>query len=322
MKTSSKSTSEFDEQTVKLLMNLQYELPLTITPLTDLAEKIELDEEFVLQKLRELHKKGVVKRYGANLNYRAFSKQQRAALVAAKVDESRIEEIARIINSYRPKHNYWRDYEYNVWFTIKAESFEAVEKLASEIMGKCNVKDYIVLPTKRVYKMDVKYDLIKGISWSENPDAKFDVPKVEELGIDKSLLFELEKLEFVRRPFLRLTKYGYREEELVSLISELMDKGVVRDFSGVLKERKIGFKENGMHVIKTDKPEKLAKKLAKIPEITHLVERITPDLWRYPLYFMVHAVEKKPIERVKNKVENLPEVEEIKVLYSIKDLMS
>lgn len=321
MKASSGSISEFDEQTVKLLMNLQYDLPLTTTPLSDLAEKTGLDEEFVLQKLKELHEKGVVKRYGANLNYRAFSRLQRAALVAAKVDESRIEEVAEIINSYRPKHNYWRDYEYNVWFTIKAENFEAVEKLAAEIMEKCGVQDYMVLPTKRVYKMDVKYDLTKGISWSESSDAKFDVPKVEELGIDKNLLFRLEKLEFERRPFLRLTKYGYREEEIVSLISELIEKGVVRDFSGVLKERKIGFKENGMHVIKTDKPEKLAKKLAKMPEITHLVERKTPESWRYPIYFMVHAVEKKLIERVKNEVEKLPEVEEIMVLYSVKDLM-
>ncbi|RUM33021.1 MAG: Lrp/AsnC family transcriptional regulator [Archaeoglobus sp.] len=318
---SSKSSSKFDSQTVRLLMDIQYRLPLTTTPLSELAERANIKEDFVINRLRELHKTGVIKRYGANLNYRAFSKQQRAALVAAKVDESRIEEVARIINSYRPKHNYWRDASYNVWFTIKAEDFEAVERLAAKIMEDCCVKDYIVLPTKRVYKMDVKYDLIRGTSWSENTDAKFDVPKVEEIGIDRELLIKLERLEFTKRPFLSFKKYGYSEEELVSLISELTKIGVVRDFSGVLKERKIGFRENGMNLIKTDKPEKLARKLVSRAEITHLVERVVPEEWNYPVYFMVHAVNRESIEKVRKEIANMNEVEEIKVLYSIKDLM-
>ncbi len=300
-------------------MGLQYSLPLTTTPLTSLAEELELEENFVLEKVRELHASGVVKRYGANLNYRAFAKQQRAALVAARVDESRIEEVAKIINSYKPKHNYWRDHTYNVWFTLKAEDCKAVEKLAREVMEKCNVEDYIVLPTKRVYKMDVKYDLIRGVSWSEKSEEKFDVPKVEELGIDRKLLLKLERLEVVERPFLI---DNYSEEELIDLVKELIELGVVRDFSGVLKERKIGFMENGMNVVKTDEPEKLARKLAKKPEITHLVERTVPESWPYPVYFMVHATSKEPIERVRQEVSEMPEVEEIKVLYSVKDLMA
>jgi len=302
-------------------MALQYELPLTTTPLSDLAENAGLSEDFVFSRLREFYGNGTVKRYGANLNYRAFAREQRAALIAARVEESRIDEVARIINSYRPKHNYWRDAEYNVWFTLKAEDFEAVEKLAREVMEKCGVEDYIVLPTKRVYKMDVKYDLLKGVSWSEKGEEKFDVPKVEELGLDKTMLRKLERLEVVDRPFLKFKKYGYGEEEIVDLISELIELGVVRDFSGVLKERKVGFCENGMNVVKTDEPEKLARKLAKRPEITHLVERIVPEEWPYPIYFMVHAVTKEPIERVKAEVSEMDGVEEIRVLYSVRDLM-
>ncbi len=322
MSLSLKSASDFDEKTVRLLMALQYELPLTTTPLSDLAEMTGLNEEFVFKRVREFYEDGTVKRYGANLNYRAFSREQRAALIAAKVEESRIEEVARIINSYRPKHNYWRDAEYNVWFTLKAEDFEAVERLAREVIEKCRIKEYVVLPTKRVYKMDVKYDLLKGISWSEKSEEKFDVPKVEELGLDKVMLRKLERLEVVDRPFLRFKEYGYSEEEVVDLISELIELGVVRDFSGVLKERKVGFCENGMNVIRTGEPEKLAKKLAKRPEITHLVERVVPEEWPYPIYFMVHAVTRDLIENVKSEVSEMSEVEEIRVLYSVKDLMS
>ncbi len=302
-------------------MAIQYEMPLTTTPLVSLAEETELSKDFVFRKIKEFYADGTVKRYGANLNYRAFSKQQRAALIAARVEESRIEEVARIINSYRPKHNYWRDAEYNVWFTLKAEDFEAVEELAKEVLDRCGIRDYVILPTKRVYKMDVKYDLIRGVSWSEKSEEKFDVPKVEELGLDKSMLRKLEKLEVVERPFLKFREYGYGEEEIVDLISELIELGIVRDFSGVLKERKVGFRENGMNVVKTENPEKLARKLARRPEITHLVERVVPEEWPYQIYFMVHAVAREPIESVKSEVAEMEGVEEIRVLYSVKDLM-
>ncbi len=314
-----KSRSIFDKDTTKLLMGIQYNLPLTTTPLVDLAEELRLDKEFVFRKIKEFYKNKTLKRYGANLNYRAFSNQQRAALVAAKVETERIEEVAKIINSYKPKHNYWRDNYYNIWFTLKAEDYESVKLLAEEVLKKCKVKEYLIMPTKRVYKMDVKYDLNRGISWSEKKEEKFDVPKIEELGLDVKLLKKLEKLDVVERPFSGM---GYSEEEIVDLIEELIKLGIVRDFSGVLKERHIGFMENGMHVVKTDNPEKLAKNLAKREEITHLVERIVPENWPYPIYFMVHAVSRDLIENVKEEIEKMKYVEEIKVLYSLKDLLS
>ncbi|AEA47635.1 Lrp/AsnC family transcriptional regulator [Archaeoglobus veneficus] len=311
----------FSENDVRLLMAIQYRLPLCEQPLLELAEREKLDPDFVLRRVKEFREKGVIKRYGANLNYRAFSTEHKAALVGANVEEDRIKEVARIINAANPKHNYWREHEhYSVWFTIKARNEEELFSKIDELMKKCNVEDYVVLPTKRVYKMDVKYDLIKGISWSEKSLEKFDVPKVEELGLDASLLRRLESLDVCERPFSKFAENGYTESELVDLIAELIKKGVVRDFSGVLKERKIGFLENGMTVIKTDNPEKLALKLVEeLPQITHLVERKVPDGWQYPLYFMVHATRREPIEKIRESLRGYG-VEDTRTLYSKADL--
>ena len=310
----------FSQNDIKLLMAIQYRLPLCEQPLLELSQQEGLNEEFVLQRVEELKKEGVIKRYGANLNYRAFSMEHRAALVGARVEEERIMEVARIINAANPKHNYWRDHErYSVWFTIKAKSEEDLLSKITRLMEKCRVEDYIVLPTKRIYKMDVKYDLIRGISWSEKGLEKFDVPKVEELGLEASMLRKLESLEVCERPFAKFAENGYTESEIVDLIEELIKKGVVRDFSGVLKERKIGFAENGMTVMKTENPEKLAFKLIKeLPQITHLVERKVPEEWPYPLYFMVHATRREPIEEIKKKLED--QGIEARILYSKADL--
>ena len=134
------------------------------------------------------------------------------------------------------------------------------------------------------------------------------------------MLFEFErKLPISERPFKDVaSKYGYRESELVDLIVELIDKGVIRDFSGVLRESKIGFRENGMNMVKIEPEEagKLALKLVRdFPQITHLVEREVPERWCYPIYFMVHADSRDKIEDVRKEVEEKYGIE-ILTLYS------
>ncbi|MEM1578247.1 MAG: Lrp/AsnC family transcriptional regulator [Archaeoglobaceae archaeon] len=298
----------------ELLMALQYNLPLSTTPLLDLAELIGRSYEEIEKKLREYKSSGVLKRYGAIMNYRAFPNYKQSSLIGFKAEES----VARKINELgeRVKHNFLRDAEFNVWFTLKAKSIEEIQAIAAKLAKDLGVFDYVVLPTKRVYKMDVKYDLLKGISWSYGVEPE-KVESIEELGLSEEIKM-LESLPIKRRPFLEL---GMNEEEAVSLVEELMRKGVVRDFSGVLSEVKIGFKFNGMSVIKTDNAEKVAKELLKkYPQITHLIERFANEKWNYPLYFMVHAVEKEKIEKIREDVSKMGEVEDIRVVYSKSNL--
>jgi len=303
-----------------ILMKIQYELPLTETPFLDLADEIGIDPEDLMDRLRKYKNEGIIKRIGANLNYKAFGKIGKAVLVAFACDDR----IAEIINEIpNLKHNYLRDHpRYKVWFTFKGRDVEELRRIVEEVASKSGVSDYLFLPSKRVYKMDVKYDLFKGISWSEKGLEREDVPKMEDLGIDADMLFELERrLPIAERPFKPIAdKYGYTEAEIVDLLKELINKGVVRDFSGVLRERKIGFTENGMNLVKVEDAESLALKLVEeFPQITHLVEREVPEEWPYPLYFMVHADSREKIERVRREIEERYGVE-ILTLYSIRNL--
>ncbi len=315
----------FTEIEKRILMEVQYNLPLTEHPFVDLAENLGLNANEIIEKLKEFKQKGIIKRIGANLNYKAFKNIGKAVLVAFACSEDDVLRIARIINesidSISLKHNFLRNHErYKIWFTFKGRSKEELLRKVEELAKKCGVDDYLFLPSKRVYKMDVKYDLFKGISWSEKGLEKDDVPKVDELGIDARMLFELErKLPISERPFKDVaSKYSYRESELVDLIAELIDKGVIRDFSGVLRESKIGFRENGMNMVKIEPEEagKLALRLVRnFPQITHLVEREVPERWCYPIYFMVHADSRDKIEDVRKEVEEKYGIE-ILTLYS------
>ncbi len=91
----------------ELLMALQYELPLTTTPLVDLADNLGRNPEEVIRAVRRYREEGVVKRYGLNLNYRAFSNYKRAALVGFRAED--VERVAAKINAhdeFRVKHNF------------------------------------------------------------------------------------------------------------------------------------------------------------------------------------------------------------------------
>ncbi len=306
---------------VDLLMELQYSLPLSTTPLADLADNLGRNYDEVEKTLRLYVQNGIIKRYGVNLNYRAFSGIKQAALVGFKAHD--VERVARRINEFDEitvKHNFLRDAEYNVWFTIKAQSVEEIKETVARIAFEVGVTDYVVLPTKRVYKMDVKYDLHRGISWSTRGIEPENVAMISELGLDESFVRSLESLEVTRRPFAKYVGYG--EEEVVSIIEELLDKNVGRDFSGVLRESKIGFKENGMTVLRIrGEAEKIAVELIeKFPQITHLIERVACENWNYPLYFMVHAVSREPIEKIRDEVLKIEGVEEAKVVYSTRNL--
>ncbi len=304
----------------RILMEIQYNFPITETPFTDLAERLNIEEEEFLKKLRILKLKGVIKRIGANINYRAFKKIRRACLIAFACDEDDVLKIAKAINDsfsdLSLKHNYWRDHEkYKIWFTVKAKSIQEISKKVEEIAEKFKIREYLILPSKRVYRMDVKYDLFRGISWSNRLIEKDRVSSVDDLGLDQDLLISLQDIPIKKRPF---KDFG-NEAEIVDLIRELIRKGIFRDFYAVLNEIKIGFKENGMNLVQTDDPKTLALKLIKFPQITHLVERHAPDDWKYPLYFMIHATDRSKIEEVVNTISEELEIK-IKTIYSKMDL--
>ncbi len=304
---------------IKVLMAIQYNLPLTTTPLVDLAENLGKSYYDLEKEIKFYKDNYILRRYGITLNYKALSKFKQAALVGFRAEDHI--RVANFLNSFdeiKIKHNFLRDSVYNVWFTVKGRDIEEITKFVEEVAKKTGVVDYVILPTKKVYKMDVKYDLYRGTSWSEKIIEVEEVPSLRELGIEEEFILQLESLPVDRRPFRFC---GYKEEEIVSILEELIKKGVCRDFSGILNEKKIGFKENGMFAIKTSKPSKVAKKLLySYPQITHLVERIPSEKWDYSLYFMIHATSREPIEEIKKEVEKLDDVEAVTVIYSKENL--
>ncbi len=146
-----------DEVDTQILNALQLDFPLVHRPFDELGKSLGLKEEEVLRRISRLQKEGAIRRIGPIISTKKTGGT--STLVAMKVPEARIDEVAGMINQYdEVSHNYLRPAEYNIWFTLSAESEERLAEILREISEKtgCEVRN---LPTKRLFKIGVKFNI-------------------------------------------------------------------------------------------------------------------------------------------------------------------
>ncbi|MEM1649515.1 MAG: Lrp/AsnC family transcriptional regulator, partial [Sulfolobales archaeon] len=283
----------------KILMELQYRFPLTETPYTEISERLEIEFEDLKKRIEILRSNLTIKRIGFNINYKASGKV--AALVAIRILDPGAKEVLRKILLKDPEvtHNYVRNHEiYNIWFVIKRRSIEDLMASVEEIARTVGSEEYLILLGKRTCKLSVKFDLYKGISWSEPEVLPERIPTFEELGLRKEPFSELARwIPVTERPYREVAaRYGYKEEELVGLIRELYRKRVLRNIGATLEGSRVGIVRDGMVVLKGSEDDCVRIAL-EIPEATHVVYRVPLNgRWEHRVYFMVHADSEKKIE--------------------------
>ncbi|MBE3587216.1 MAG: AsnC family transcriptional regulator [Thermoanaerobacteraceae bacterium] len=143
----------------KQLLNLiQANLPVTPEPYRELAETLGTSEEDVLARLERLIARGVIRRLGAIFDSRKVGYS--GTLCAMKVPPPQIDRVAAVVNSFPGvTHNYLREHEYNMWFTLLVDSPARVEAILEEIKRKTGISDILNLPSTRLFKIRVNFDL-------------------------------------------------------------------------------------------------------------------------------------------------------------------
>ena len=158
VKERNQSHAQLDEMDRMILNEIQSHFPIEARPYQVLGEKLGCSEEEALQRVQDLKDREVIRRIGANCNSRKLG--YTSTLCAAKVPSSLMERFVEVVNSYMGvTHNYRRDHDYNIWFTLIAPSEEKIERILREIIELTEVGEVISLPAERLFKIQVDFEV-------------------------------------------------------------------------------------------------------------------------------------------------------------------
>lgn len=102
----------------RLLNDFQRDFPLSERPYLDIADRLGVNEDDVLNALTELNDNNFISRIGPIIppNHIGVS-----TLVAMAIPEQQLQEVADKISAYpEVNHNYEREHAFNLWFVAIA----------------------------------------------------------------------------------------------------------------------------------------------------------------------------------------------------------
>ena len=142
-----------------ILTILQRGIPVTSRPYLAMAEEIGgVSEAEVIDRIALLKEENIIRRMSGFFNSGKLGYV--SALCAIKVPPERLAAAAQVVNRYPGiTHNYVREHEYNMWFTLIARDVETRERILDEIEAQPCVEKLLRLYTNRRYKINVTFDL-------------------------------------------------------------------------------------------------------------------------------------------------------------------
>ena len=144
--------SEFDKA---ILNAVQGDFPLESRPFAVLAERLHTDEATLIARLTDLKQGGYLRRLGAYFDSDALG--YKGMLIALYVSPNKFASAIEAINQYDGvTHNYEREGEYNLWFTLQTASESQQKKILEEIRGLPGVERMLELRSAKKYKVRVQ----------------------------------------------------------------------------------------------------------------------------------------------------------------------
>jgi len=309
----------------RLCNSLQNGLPISRRPYAKIARQLGADEEKVLEGARRLVKRGVIRRIGAAVNWRAIGKA--STLVAAHIEQDNLEEVIKVVNGLDGvSHNYLREHHYNLWFTIRADSAGQITAVLKKLSRQFGI-EFNSLPAQRTFKLDVRFDAESDgkrlLPVLENKHRTLkDERRTSNLSeIDERILDGLQRgLKVVKRPFDFISEDEFEIADGLLHIEEMMAEGVISRLGAIVDHHKLGFVANAMFVCRAEKSRvvEVGLKLAKLKIVSHCYQRKTFAGWPFNIFAMMHGRSLKDIRRVVERFVKAEGVDSFEVLATVR----
>lgn len=320
--------SELDSIDKNLLNILQTEFPLVETPFQAIAARLETTEDDIIARVKRLKADKIIRQISAIFDTKSLGYE--SSLVAAKVAPERVDEAAEIINGHPGvSHNYLRNGQFNLWFTIAIppNSKLGLEK-SVELLGRmAGVESIRILPTVKLFKIGVKFDMTgeEASTAQTGPGGYKSTESTAEPVTDEEirLIRELQKdIPIESRPFDALAaNAGVSSAHLMEKAGQFVANGRMRRFAAVLHHRKAGFGANAMGVwaVADEKVEEVGQLMSSFAAVSHCYLRPSYSDWPYNIFTMVHGRSPEDCEATLAAIAEKAGISERSSLYSTRE---
>jgi siroheme decarboxylase len=313
-------------ETDKRLLNLmQGSFPLEPRPFLRVAEELGVPEEAVLERVQELIDHRIIRQVTPIFDTRALGYS--SMLVAAKVDADNPHRPAQVINAHPGvSHNYLRNHEFNLWFTIATEpdSKLGLEGTLEALAAEAGAESVRMLPTLKLFKirMDLEMvgdttDLSKATTQAVEP-AETEAQPYDDFDI--AVIRALQgDMPIVSEPYAPAAKeLGVAQDKFLEHLAGMQERRLLRRVAAILFHRRAGFSANGMGVWKVpeDKILETGMRMASFRGISHCYQRPTYEDWPYSVFTMAHGRSKEECDAILDSIAEDTGISERATLYS------
>jgi siroheme decarboxylase len=283
-----------------------------------------MSEEEALARTRRLLEGRIIRELTPIFDTRVLG--YRSMLVAAKVDAEHPWRAAKIINSHPGvSHNYLRDHDFNIWFTIATEpgsrlGLDGTLEVLQRLTGAESVRQ---LPTLRLFKIRMDLEMEKGTEALAAAAEAVDhqEPEAIELSeLDVAVIRATQgPMEAVAEPFAPAArKLGMSTPALLEHLEGMRERKALRRVAAILFHRRAGFSANGMGVwrVPEERILELGPRMAAYRGISHCYQRPTYPDWPYSVFTMAHGRSKEECDAILDTIAADTGIDERRTLYS------
>jgi len=308
----------------RLLNLMQGRFPIEPRPYARVAELAEISEEEVMRRVQHLLDERIIRQVTPIFDTRALGYS--SMLVAAKVDAENPHRAARVINAHPGvSHNYLRNHEFNLWFTIATEpdSKLGLEGTLNALAEEAGAESVRQLPTLKLFKirMDLEMegtteDLARAavaadpVELEPQPYDDFDIAVIRALQGDMPVIPE---------PYApAAAELGIPQTKFLEHLSGMQERGLLRRVAAILYHRRAGFSANGMGVWKVPDEQilEVGRQMAAVRGISHCYQRPTYEDWPYSVFTMAHGRSKEECDAILDSIAETHGITERATLYS------
>jgi DNA-binding Lrp family transcriptional regulator len=318
------AATPLDDLDRRLLNLMQGKFPIAPRPYEYVAQEAGITEAETIERVAHLLDERIIRQVTPIFDTRALGYS--SMLVAAKVDPENPWRAANVINEHPGvSHNYLRNHEFNIWFTIATEpdsplGLAGTLEVLAEIAGAESIRQ---LPTLQLFKirMDLEMEggteaLAKAVEVAppaeteRQPYDEFDIAVIRATQGDMPVIPE---------PYAPAAgELGIPQERLLTHLRGMQERRLLRRVAAILFHRRAGFSANGMGVWKVpdERIMELGPRMAAFRGISHCYQRPTYEDWPYSIFTMAHGRSKDECDAILDSIAAQTGIDERATLYS------